>query len=100
MRIGVAAVGYADGYPRTAPDGTPVLVDGMRCVLAGQVSMDLLTIDLTAAPKAQVGSRVELWGRGLPVDEVANHCGTIGYELLTAITPRVARARSATRPGG
>ena len=91
MRIGVAAVGYADGYPRTAPDGTPVLVDGKRCALAGQVSMDLLTIDLRAAPEARVGSRVELWGTGLSVDEVASHCGTIGYELLTAITPRVAR---------
>jgi alanine racemase len=91
MRIGVAAVGYADGYPRTAPDGTPVLVDGRRCTVAGQVSMDLLTIDLTAAPEAQVGSRVELWGAGLAVDEVASHCGTVGYELLTAITPRVAR---------
>jgi len=91
MRIGVAAVGYADGYPRTAPDGTPVLVDGKRCAVAGQVSMDLLTIDLTAVPQARVGSRVELWGAGLAVDEVASHCGTVGYELLTAITPRVAR---------
>lgn len=91
MRIGVAAVGYADGYPRTAPDGTPVLVDGRRCTVAGQVSMDLLTIDLTAAPEARLGSRVELWGAGLAVDEVASHCGTVGYELLTAITPRVAR---------
>lgn len=91
MRIGVAAVGYADGYPRTAPDGTPVLVNGRRCTVAGQVSMDLLTIDLTASPEAQVGSRVELWGAGLAVDEVASYCGTVGYELLTAITPRVAR---------
>lgn len=98
MRIGVAAVGYADGYPRTAPDGTPVLVDGRRCVVAGQVSMDLLTIDLSAAPEARVGSAVELWGAALPVDEVASHCGTVGYELLTAMTPRVARRLRVSSP--
>ena len=98
MRIGVAAVGYADGYPRTAPDGTPVFVDGKRCAVAGQVSMDLLTIDLSAAPEARVGSTVELWGAALPVDEVASHCGTVGYELLTAITPRVARGRREGSP--
>ncbi len=89
MRIGVVACGYADGYPRHAPEGTPVLVDGVRSVLAGRVSMDMLTVDITAIPGAQVGSRVVLWGRGMPVDEVAEACGTIGYELMCALAQRV-----------
>ena len=92
MRIGVVACGYADGYPRHAPDGTPVLVDGVRCALAGRVSMDMLTVDLSAAPAAAPGSEVTLWGTGLPVDEVAQAAGTIGYELLCAVAPRVAVA--------
>jgi len=91
MRIGIVACGYADGYPRHAPDGTPVMIDGRRCVLAGRVSMDMLMVDLGNAPEAGIGSRVELFGRALPVDEVARHCGTIGYELMCAIAPRVAR---------
>ena len=74
MRIGVAACGYADGYPRLAPTGTPVLVDGVRCRLVGRVSMDMVTVDLTPVPAAGVGSDVTLWGRGpggsvLPIDE-------------------------------
>ena len=89
MRIGVVACGYADGYPRNAPDGTPVLVDGMRVPIAGRVSMDMITVDLTAAPRAMVGSDVELWGNNLPIDEVANLCGTVGYELMCALAPRV-----------
>jgi alanine racemase len=89
MRIGVVACGYADGYPRHAPNGTPVLVDGTRVPLAGRVSMDMLTVDLTAVPGADVGSDVVLWGDGLPVDDVANAAGTVGYELLCAVTPRV-----------
>jgi alanine racemase len=92
MRIGVVACGYADGYPRHAPDGAPVLVDGVRCALAGRVSMDMLTVDLGAAPAAAPGSDVTLWGAGLPVDEVAQAAGTIGYELLCAVAPRVAVA--------
>ena len=91
-RIGVVACGYADGYPRHAPDGAPVLVDGMRCALAGRVSMDMLTVDLSAAPGATVGSEVTLWGAGLPIDEVAQAAGTIGYELMCAVAPRVAVA--------
>ena len=91
-RIGVVACGYADGYPRHAPDGAPVLVDGMRCTLAGRVSMDMLTVDLTAAPGATVGSEVTLWGAGLPIDDVAQAAGTIGYELMCALAPRVAVA--------
>ncbi len=88
-RVGVVACGYADGYPRHAPHGTPVLVDGVRTSLIGRVSMDMMTIDLTGVPGAGVGSVVTLWGAGLPVDEVAQAAGTIGYELLCALAPRV-----------
>lgn len=90
MRIGIVACGYADGYPRHAPDGTPVLVDGVRTRLVGRVSMDMLTVDITPLPEADVGSEVLLFGDArLGVDEVAQSCGTIGYELLCAIAPRV-----------
>jgi alanine racemase len=89
MRIGVVACGYADGYPRHAPDGTPVIVDGVRVPIAGRVSMDMTTVDLTSAPSAVVGSDVELWGKNLPIDEVANLCGTVGYELMCALAQRV-----------
>lgn len=96
MRIGVVACGYADGYPRHALDGTPVSVQGggidhddVICPLVGQVSMDMLTIDLSDAPNAQIGSRVELWGAVIPVDDVAQMSGTIGYELICAVAPRV-----------
>lgn len=89
MRIGVVACGYADGYPRSAPDGTPLMVDGMRCALAGRVSMDMLTVDLAPAPQARVGSPVELWGQSVSIDEVAQAAGTIGYELMCALAPRV-----------
>ena len=89
MRIGVVACGYADGYPRVAPAGTPVLVDGARTRLVGRVSMDMLTVDLTELPQAGMGSQVTLWGRGLPIDEVALSADTIGYELMCALAPRV-----------
>ncbi len=94
LRIGVVACGYADGYPRHAPDGTPVLVDGVRTRMLGRISMDMLTVDLTPLPQAAVGSEVTLWGRGpraalLPIDEVAHAAGTIGYELMCALAPRV-----------
>ncbi|MEM8815299.1 MAG: alanine racemase [Pseudomonadota bacterium] len=89
--IGTVAVGYADGYPRHAPDGTPTLVNGRIAPLAGVVSMDMITIDLTGHPAAKPGDRVTLWGDGLPVGEVARHTGTIGYELLTRVTDRVPR---------
>jgi alanine racemase len=91
-RIGVVACGYADGYPRHAPNGAPVLVDGVRCALAGRVSMDMLMVDLNGVPGARVGSEVTLWGAGLPIDEVAQAAGTIGYELMCAVAPRVAMA--------
>ncbi|MDB5934073.1 MAG: alanine racemase [Massilia sp.] len=89
MQVGVVACGYADGYPRHAPHGTPVLVDGVRTTLVGRVSMDMMTVDLTPIANARVGSKVVLWGDGLPIDEVANAAGTIGYELMCALAPRV-----------
>jgi alanine racemase len=89
MTVGVVACGYADGYPRHAPHGTPVLVDGVRTTLVGRVSMDMMTVDLTPVPNARVGSKVVLWGDGLPIDEVANAAGTIGYELMCALAARV-----------
>jgi alanine racemase len=89
MRIGIVACGYADGYPRHAPDGTPVLVDGVRTGIAGRVSMDMIMVDLSQVPQARIGSHVELWGEHLPIDEVANPAGTIGYELMCALAPRV-----------
>ncbi|CCW32606.1 alanine racemase [Xenorhabdus nematophila] len=89
MRVGTVACGYADGYPRHAPTGTPIMVDGVRTQLLGAVSMDMLTVDLTPCPQANIGSVVELWGEDLPVDEVAESAGTIGYELLCALTRRV-----------
>jgi alanine racemase len=90
-RIAVIACGYADGYPRHAPTGTPVLVGGARATLVGRVSMDKITVDITGIPLARVGTQVELFGQQLAVDEVANAASTIGYELLTAVAPRVAR---------
>ncbi|XKE44686.1 alanine racemase [Halomonas organivorans] len=95
-RIGVVACGYGDGYDRHAVDGTPVLVEGHRTALAGKVSMDMLTVDLTDLPQAGIGSEVVLWGRAsngevLSVDEVARHCDTISYTLLTGVLPRVPR---------
>jgi alanine racemase len=88
-RIGVVACGYADGYPRHAPDGTPVVVDGARVPLVGRVSMDMITVDLTDLPQAGIGSAAELWGAQVPIDEVANAAGTVGYELMCALAPRV-----------
>jgi alanine racemase len=93
-RIGIVACGYADGYPRHAGTGTPVLVDGVRTKTVGRVSMDMLAVDLTPVPSAQMGSEVTLWGEGprgtrLAIDEVARAAGTIGYELMCALTQRV-----------
>jgi alanine racemase len=89
MTIGVVACGYADGYPRSAPHGTPVIVDGVRTGLIGRVSMDMMTVDLSPVPNARIGSKVTLWGDGLPIDDVAHAAGTIGYELMCAVAPRV-----------
>jgi alanine racemase len=89
LRVGAVACGYADGYPRHAPTGTPVLVDGIRTRTLGRVSMDMLTVDLTGIPDARVGTPVVLWGDGLPADEVAEAAGTVSYELMCALAPRV-----------
>ena len=94
LRIGIVACGYADGYPRHAGTGTPVLVDGMRTRTVGRVSMDMLAVDLTPVPQAGIGSEATLWGRSsngavLAIDEVAHAAGTIGYELMCAVAARV-----------
>jgi alanine racemase len=89
MRIGVVAAGYGDGYPRHAPSGTAVLVNGKRCPTVGRVSMDTLCVDLETVPEAAVGSAVTLWGAGLPVEQVAASAGTVSYELFTKVTGRV-----------
>ena len=97
MRIGVLACGYADGYPRGVADATPVLVDGVRTRLVGRVSMDMITVDLTPVPGAGLGSVATLWGRSvegavLPIDEIAQAAGTVGYELMCALAQRVPTA--------
>ena len=94
MTIGVVSCGYADGYPRHCDTGTPVLVNGVRTRVVGRVSMDMLTVDLTGVPGAGMGSEVTLWGKAangavLPIDEVAQAAGTVGYELMCALAPRV-----------
>lgn len=92
MRVAVVACGYADGYPRHAPSGTPVFVKGQLAKLAGRVSMDMLMVDITDLPDVKVGDEVVLWGEGGPsIDEVARASQTIGYELMTAVTQRVPR---------
>ena len=90
-RIGTVSVGYGDGYPRHAPDGTPVWVGGRRAPLAGTVSMDMITVDLSGRDDVRVGDEVELWGPNIRVNEVAAHAGTIGYELLAGMTARLPR---------
>jgi alanine racemase len=89
MTIGVVACGYADGYPRHAPSGTPVLVNGKRTRTVGRVSMDMITVDITDIPEAYIGTPVTLWGEGLSADEVGAAAGTLSYELLCALAPRV-----------
>lgn len=89
MPVGVASIGYGDGYPRGARGGTPVLVNGKRVALIGRVSMDLITLDLRSQPDARVGDQVTLWGQGLPIEEVAMYADTIPYDLTCGITRRV-----------
>jgi len=88
-RVGVVAIGYADGYPRHAVDGAPVSIDGHRSRIIGKVSMDMLTVDLTDLPHIKEGAPVELWGNEIRANEVADHCDTISYTLFTGVTRRV-----------
>lgn len=89
-RIGVAAIGYGDGYTRHLGSGTPVIVRGQSASLVGRVSMDMISVDLETVPDARVGDEVLLWGEGLPVERLAKAAGTIAYELLCGVTQRVA----------
>ena len=89
-RIAVVAAGYGDGYPRSLPSGAPVQVNGHRAPLVGRVSMDMVTVDVTDLPRIAVGDPVELWGEGLPVEEVATHAGAIPWDLLCSVSQRVA----------
>lgn len=89
MPIGIVAAGYGDGYPRQAPSGTPVLVNGVKAALIGRASMDMLAVDLRNQPDAQVGDPVVLWGKGLSVEEIARAAKTIPYQLLTAVHKRL-----------
>jgi alanine racemase len=89
LTIGVVACGYADGYPRHAPSGTPVLVNGQRARTVGRVSMDMIAVDITQLPGGGVGTPVTLWGEGLSADEVGAAAGTLSYELFTKLTARV-----------
>jgi len=91
MDVGVAAAGYGDGYPRHAPSGTPVLINGRVAALVGRVSMDMITLDLRRHPEARIGDPVLLWGEGLPVERIAQAAGTISYTLLCGVTARVRR---------
>ena len=91
MKIGVVAAGYADGVPRVLPTGTPVLVNGVRVPMVGRVSMDMISVDLRATPRARVGDSVRMWGDGLPVEEIAAAAGTLAYELMCGLTARVRR---------
>ncbi len=89
-KVGVIAIGYGDGYPRSAPNGTPVLLNGRIVPIAGRVSMDMLTVDLGPDAQDKVGDEAILWGEGLPAEDVARSAGVIAYELVTQLTPRVA----------
>ncbi|UVK78892.1 MAG: alanine racemase 2 [Sodalis sp. Ffu] len=89
QRIGVVACGYADGYPRHAPTGTPIWVDGVCTRTLGTVSMDMLMVDLQPCPQARIGSPVEFWGNHIKIDDVATRAGTLGYELMSSLAPRV-----------
>ncbi|MDO9758911.1 alanine racemase [Glaesserella parasuis] len=88
-KIGVVAIGYGDGYPRNAPEGTPVFVNGRKVPIVGRVSMDMMTVDLGIDSQDKVGDEVELWGERLLIEEVAEAIGSINYELITKLTPRV-----------
>ncbi len=88
-KIGIVAIGYGDGYPRDMPQGTPVFINGRRVPVVGRVSMDMLAVDLGVDSQDSVGDEVELWGKHLPIEEIAEKSGFLSYELMTKLTPRV-----------
>lgn len=94
MRVGIAAIGYGDGYPRHAPPGTPILINGKIAPLIGRVSMDMIQLDLSQHPQAVIGDTLVLWGKGLPAETIAAKVGTITYELFCGITSRVQRIKT------
>lgn len=98
-RIATVTIGYGDGYPRHAANGTPVLVNGQRAPLAGTVSMDMITVDVTDIDPVRPGDEVVLWGRGLPLEEIARHARTVGYELTTRMPARTPRLATDARSG-
>jgi alanine racemase len=89
MKIGVVAIGYADGVHRSLPSGAPVLIQGLQVPLVGRVSMDMITVDLRPVPKARIGDAVRIWGEGVPIENVAARAGTLAYELMCGLTQRV-----------
>lgn len=89
MPVGVVAFGYGDGYPFSAQDGTPMLVNNVECSLVGRVSMDMINVDLRACPQAKVGDPVILWGQDLPIERVAQHTSNIPYDMITGVQHRV-----------
>ena len=89
MRVGVISFGYGDGFPRSVRSGCPVLIDGIECPLVGRVSMDMMTVDLTECPQAQIGTEVILWGDGLPIATIESYSGISRYELFTSVQNRV-----------
>jgi alanine racemase len=91
MCLAVVSAGYGDGYPRAAKSGTPVIINNQQASLAGRVSMDMLTVDLTGCNDINIGDKVTLWGDGLPINEIAQSAGTIPYTLMCGITARVRR---------
>ena len=90
-KIATVGIGYADGYPRHCPNGTPVMIRGQRAPLVGRVSMDMITIDVTHINNVTTGDTVELWGENISISEVASCAGTIDYELMTRVSSRVPR---------
>jgi alanine racemase len=100
MPVGIVGIGYGDGYPRHAPTGTPVLLNGVRVALLGRVSMDMIHVDLRSQPQAAVGDVATLWGVGLPVEEIAARAGTIPYELLCHVAQRVHMEHEGAAAGG
>jgi alanine racemase len=89
MRIGIVAIGYGDGYAYNTRSGAPLLVSGVSCPLIGRVAMDMINVDLRQHNHAKVGDEVVLWGRGLPIENVAQYAGTISFELFSRLTSRV-----------